>query len=67
MTAHDIIATIIAWHKDASPEQVSELIESRAMVQDLPFIREQLAEHVSLNEQNAADWALQVIDRALAA
>jgi hypothetical protein len=67
MTATDIIATIVAWNKDVSPEQVQELIEGRAMVSDLAFIREELAQHVSLNEQNAADWAIACIDKALAA
>jgi hypothetical protein len=67
MNATDIIATIVAWHKDVSPEQVQELIEGRAMISDLAFIREELSQHVSSNEQNAADWAIACIDKALAA
>ena len=62
MNAQDIINTIIAWHKDVAPEDVRELIVSRAAIGDLSYIRAELAEHVSSNEQNASDWALEVID-----
>jgi hypothetical protein len=61
MTATDIIAAIIKMHKDASFEEVQELIHSRAMVCDFDFIKSELAQHVSLNEQNAADYALAVM------
>ena len=62
MTATDIIAAIIEMHKEASFEDVQELIVSRAAVGDLAFIRAELSEHVSSNERNAADDALAVID-----
>ena len=62
MTATDIIAAIIEMYKEASFEDVQELIVSRAAVRDLAFIRAELAEHVSSNERNAADDALAVID-----
>ena len=62
MTATDIIAAIIEMYKEASFEDVQELIVSRAAVGDLAFIRAELSEHVSSNERNAADYALAVID-----
>ena len=62
MTATDIIAAIIEMYKEASFEDVQELIVSRAAVRDLAFIRAELSEHVSSNERNAADDALDVID-----
>lgn len=62
MTAQDIINIIIAWHKDVSPEEVRELLVSRAAVGDLSYIRAELAGHVSSNEHNASDWALKAID-----
>ena len=62
MTADQIIQQIIDWNKDANPEAVRDLLVSRARVADLPKIRAALAPHVSLNEINAADDAIFVID-----
>jgi hypothetical protein len=61
MTASDIITAIIEMHKDATLAGVKELLESRAMVADLPFIAAELAEHVSSNERNAASYAVALI------
>ena len=62
MNAAEIIAAIVEMHKDATFAEVKELLESRAMVVDLPFIQTALAAHVSSNEQNAASYAVSLIE-----
>lgn len=62
MTGEEITAQIMAWGKHASPEEVRELIVSRASVADLPKIRAALLPYVSSNEVNAADDAVLIID-----
>ena len=66
MNASDIIAAIIEMHKDATFAEVKEILESRAMVADLPRIRAELAAHVSSNEQNAASYAVSLIEEMAA-
>jgi len=61
MTAQDIIDALIDWHKDASIEDVNELMASRALICDYPFILEECENNGSSNEQNACDWAAQFI------
>ena len=62
MNAQDIIAQIVKMHKDHTFEDVQEIIVSRASIGDLAFIRAKLSEHVSSNERNASDDAIDVID-----
>jgi hypothetical protein len=57
MTAQDIIARIVEMHKYHTAQDVVELLASRAAISDLPMIRDELLQHRSSNERNAADDA----------
>lgn len=58
MTAQDIIAQIIEWDKDASYNEVVDLIEGKSLISDHAEIEIALYDHVSGNEMNAARYAL---------
>lgn len=62
MTAQDIIDAIVKMQKDGTPEDVWELLASRAILCDLPMIRAALEDHKSSNERNAANDACDWID-----
>ena len=64
MTTTQIISKIIAMHKDASFDDVAELLAAKAMVSDLPMIEAELSAHRSSNEMNAADHAIAWISTA---
>ena len=58
MTALEIINTIIDWGKDATYNEVADLIDGKAAFCDLGLIKSSLYDHVSSNEMNAARYAV---------
>lgn len=58
MTAQDIIAKIVEWDKDVTYTDVAELIDGKANVDQLPFIKNALYNYVSSNEMNASRFAI---------
>ena len=57
MTAQQIINRIVYLHKDQAPGEVVELLASRALVSDLPFIASQLGRTNEFSAMNEAlDW-----------
>lgn len=65
MTANDIITAIVEMHKDYTVLEIHELIEGKAIIADLPFIRDELVIHQSQNETNAASIVVELINDLL--
>ena len=62
MTALDIIRAIIALNKDFDRHDIQEMIFGKARMCDLEFIKDEIWLHMSSNEENAARYAMRLIE-----